>query len=594
MRLANRLAEVVGVALLVAGFAGSVCAQVNTVDLSGSVLDPQGAAVPGAKISAKNKATGIGRDTTSGESGHYELVGLVPGSYELEVEASGFARFLNTELALTIGQKAEFNVTLAIRAATETITVTEAAELIETRRTAVSETVDQRLITNLPINGRNYVNFTLLSSQAQRDSAPSIGAAPTSGINFSGQRARSNQVSVDGADAVDNSTNGIRSTVSQEAVQEFQVIISNYMPEFGRATGGVVNIVTKSGSNTLHGNLFGYFRHKDLQARNPFSVEVDPSTGATRPIKQAYTRMQAGATLGGPIKKDKSFFFLSYETTRRQETGFTNIGSNNFGLTPTTTPFFPAPLLLTPQQAAFVSDPAVLTSPGGAQMAATVAFLAGSASSVAINGIDYGAVATAQGVAPCTSFPSCFPIPVDGVAANLPRSYVPLKSLVGNYPISEGTSLWSARLDHQWNDHNNSFVRASVSPSLVTGIQVNAQNQNFGQNAGSRTSTQQFRDFSIVGQHVTTLSSTLFNEARFQFARRGLHYGYSPLPGGDGPGVNITGFAFFGREPFSTVDRIERRYQWTDNVSWVKGRHSAPTKTRSSSSISAEYTTSAD
>lgn len=279
MRLANRLAEVVGVALLVAGFAGSVCAQVNTVDLSGSVLDPQGAAVPGAKISAKNKATGIGRDTTSGESGHYELVGLVPGSYELEVEASGFARFLNTELALTIGQKAEFNVTLAIRAATETITVTEAAELIETRRTAVSETVDQRLITNLPINGRNYVNFTLLSSQAQRDSAPSIGAAPTSGINFSGQRARSNQVSVDGADAVDNSTNGIRSTVSQEAVQEFQVIISNYMPEFGRATGGVVNIVTKSGSNTLHGNLFGYFRHKDLQARNPFSVEVDPSTG---------------------------------------------------------------------------------------------------------------------------------------------------------------------------------------------------------------------------------------------------------------------------------------------------------------------------
>ncbi|MGA2631035.1 MAG: TonB-dependent receptor [Terriglobia bacterium] len=555
--------------------------QVNTVDLSGRILDPQSAAVPGTEVSVKNKATGAVRSTHSDGSGNYVLVGLPPGSYELSAEAQGFARFVNTELILTIGRAAEFNINLEIKAATAVVTVTEAAELIETRRTAVSETVDQRLITNLPINGRNYVNFTLLSSQAQRDSAPSIGAAPTSGINFSGQRARSNQVSVDGADAVDNSTNGIRSTVSQEAVQEFQVIISNYMPEFGRATGGVVNIVTKSGSNTLHGNVFGYFRHKDLQARNPFSVEVDPSTGTTRPIKQAYTRMQAGATLGGPIKKDKSFFFLSYETTRRHETGFTNIGSNNFGLTPTTTPFFPASLLLTPQQAAFISDPAVLTSPGGQQMAATVTYLAGSASSVALDGVDYGAVATAYGV---PSLPGArFPLPIDCTAlvpctaanlVNLPASYVPLRKLVGNYPISEGTSIWSARLDQQWNDHNNSFVRASVSPSLVTGIQVNAQNQNFGQNAGSRTSTQQFRDFSIVGQHVTTLSSTLFNEARFQFARRGLHYGYSPLPGGDGPGVNITGFAFFGREPFSTVDRIERRFQWTDNVTWVKGRHS--------------------
>jgi len=108
--------------------------------------------------------------------------------------------------------------------------------MIETRRTAVSESVDARQINNLPINGRNYVNFTLINSQAARDSAPSIGAAPTSGLNFGGQRARSNQVSVDGADAGDNSTNGIRSTVSQEAVQEFQLIISNYMPEFGRAT----------------------------------------------------------------------------------------------------------------------------------------------------------------------------------------------------------------------------------------------------------------------------------------------------------------------------------------------------------------------
>jgi hypothetical protein len=144
---------------------------------------------------------------------------------------------------------------------------------------------------------------------------------------------------------------------------------------------------------------------------------------------------------------------------------------------------------------------------------------------------------------------------------------------MGNYPISEGTSLWSARLDHQWNKKQNSFVRVNASPSLVTGIQVNAQNQNFGQNAGTRTSLQQSRDFATAVQHVTAFSDTLFNEARFQFARRGLHYGYSQFPGGSDIGVNIVGFAFFGREPFSTVDRIERRWQWADNISWTKGRH---------------------
>jgi hypothetical protein len=556
-------------------------AQVNTANLTGRVVDPQGASVPGAEASVKHLATGATRTTRTDDEGRYLFVGLVPGSYQLSVEASGFARFVNTEMALALGQTAEFNVPLELAAATAVVTVTESAGLIETQKTAVTDTIASRQINNLPINGRNYINFTLLNSQAARDSAPSIGAAPTSGINFSGQRARSNQVSVDGADAVDNSVNGIRSTVSQEAVQEFQLIISNYNPEFGRAMGGVVNIVTKSGSNTLHGNVFGYLRHKSIQARNPFSVEVDPATGDVRGVKQEYTRFQGGATLGGPLKQDKTFYFLSYETTRRQETGFTNIGAGNFGLVETQTPFFPAPLLLTPAQAAFVSDPAVLSAPGGVQMAATVALLAGSSSNVALNGIDYGALATANGVPtpPGPRFPlliDCQPplVPCsEENLVNLPGSYVPLRALIGNYPISEGTSIYSARLDQHWSERHSSFVRVSASPSTVTGIQVNAQNQNFGQNAGSRTSLQQFRDVSAVGQHVTAFSGTLFNESRFQFARRGLHYGFSQLPGGSGPGVNITGFAFFGREPFSTVDRIERRYQWADNVSWIKGRH---------------------
>jgi len=575
------LIGVVGI-LLVAGAA--VQAQVNTVDLSGQVLDPQGLAIPGATVTVKNLATGATRAATADDTGRYRLVGLPPGRYELTVEGGkGLAKLVNPELILTIGQAAEFDAHMKIQSGTDTITVTEATELVEVNRTAVAETVDQRRINNLPINGRNYIQFTLTASQANRDSAPSIGAAPTSGINFGGQRARSNQVSVDGADATDNSVNGVRATVSQEAVQEFQIIVSNYMPEFGRATGGVINIVTKGGSNDVHGNVFGFFRHKDLQARNPFSVGVDPATGNTVPVKQGFTRVQTGATIGGPIKKDRTFYFFSYETTRRQETGFTNIGANNFGVSNCTTPAVAGVTLqLTAQQCAFVNNPAVLTAPGGGVVAANVFLLAGSASSVALNGIDPGAIANARGITGTPAGPR-FPLPIDclppaipcasGNLVPLPASFVRLNSLRGNYPTKEGSSLWSARLDHEWNDKNNTFVRVSVAPSEFDGIQVNAQNQNLGQNAGSRTSLQRTRDFALVAQHVTSLSRNIFNEARFQYARRGLHYGFASLPGGDQVGVNMAGFAFFGREPFSTVDRIERRLQWTDNMSWILGQH---------------------
>jgi hypothetical protein len=316
------LALMVLLVLILSGSA-ALFAQVNTATLSGTVADPQGLGVKAAKVTLASKTTGAERSVVADDSGHYAFVGLPPGTYKMTVDGgAGFNSYTIERLVVTVGEDAIFNLKLELRGISQIVTVTSETEAVETAKSEVSQTVGQLRIDNLPINGRNYLEFTLTNSQTTRDVSPTIGPAPNSGLNVSGARARSNMVSVDGADAVDNSINGIRATVSQEAVQEFQLILSNYNAEYGRATGGVINIVTKNGGNEFHGDAFGFFRNKAFQARNAFSGQVDPTTGILEPTKQAYTRTQSGLTIGGPLKKDKTFFFGSYEYTQREETGF--------------------------------------------------------------------------------------------------------------------------------------------------------------------------------------------------------------------------------------------------------------------------------
>ena len=316
LKASLRITTVLFVALFCGQLAASAVfgqAQSNAADLRGVVRDATGAVVAGATVTARNPSTSTSKDATSNDEGFYQIVSLPPGVYEVTVEAPNFKKAVLPKVTLTVGQAADLDVALEVGQVSETVTITGAStEVVETSKTAISTTVDQQRIENLPINERNYLSFALTTSTVGRDNGRPIGPAPTTGLNFGGQRGRSNLVQVDGADNTDNSVNASRSTVSQEAVQEFQVVTNSFAPEFGRSSGGVVNVVTKSGTNDFHGNVFGFLRDKSFQARNAFAPIAKPD----------FRRTQYGVTLGGPFKRDRTFFFFAFEQRRRDESGF--------------------------------------------------------------------------------------------------------------------------------------------------------------------------------------------------------------------------------------------------------------------------------
>jgi hypothetical protein len=284
----------------------------TSADLSGVVLDESKAVLPGATVTVTNVETNWARSVTTDGTGRFSVPALPPGIYAVKAELPGFATETRQGLVLQIGTAVTVDFTLKIAGTREEITVTAAAPLIDTRQTAVSTVVSQKQIESLPINGRNFISFSIITPGVSTDRTPQQGASATSGLTFAGQRARSNNITVDGLDNNDAALGSVRATFSQEAVREFQVLTNSYSAEFGKASGGVVNIVTKSGTNTAAGNAFFYARDDALNRKGYFE-EFNPAGQPVVQDKAPYSQKQFGGTLGGPLRKNKTFFFASFE-----------------------------------------------------------------------------------------------------------------------------------------------------------------------------------------------------------------------------------------------------------------------------------------
>ena len=481
---------------------------IGNAQLDGTITDPSGSAIVGASITLKNTATGVTYNATSNDRGFYAVANVPPGTYELTAASKGFANYKQTGVVLTVGQTATINVGVKIASQGETVVVTTEAPIIEPTRSEISQVVSTEQVESLPISNRVFTDFALLTPGVAT-SRTSLGTTFTefevTQISFGGMRSFSNEITVDGADFV-NSASGIqRSTPPQESVQEFRVVNNSFGAEYGRAMGGIVNIVTKYGTNTLHGSLYNYFQNSAMDARSL----LQPA-----PLPHQFRQNQFGAALGGPIVKNKTFFFLNYEGKRSAQS-------------PTYPPDLVNNILLIDQAKALM------------------------------------------GLAPegCIgSVPQCLP-GFNGNPANITQDQA-FGFLNGFLKTGDDDSGF-LRIDHQLTTNNRLAFRYSVEDVRAQGELVGSTLDGGGIGVPSGGRNLYTRDQAVVGTVNTVLSPNVVNTVLVQYARR--HYNF---PGATGqPDFSILNDLELGHN-FGTNDRLyETRAQLSESVSWVKGNH---------------------
>src|SRR5215510_10390338 len=288
-------------------------ATVSFAQLNGTVLDEGGRTIAKASITLRDVGTNQTYTAMSNETGYYVVPTLPPGRYELTVVYAGFGKFVQTGITLSVGQTATVNVTLKVAAKGEIITVSTEVPPVETTRTEISQVIDTKQIDSLPVSGRLFTDFALLTPGVA-SGRTSLGTTFTefeiTQISFGGMRSFSNEVTVDGADFINSNTGVQRATPPQESVAEFRVVNNSFGSEYGRALGGIVNVVTKSGTNDLHGSIYDYLQNDAVDSRSLLQP---------KPQSKTLRQNQFGGTLGGPIRRDQTFIFLNYEGQRRAE-----------------------------------------------------------------------------------------------------------------------------------------------------------------------------------------------------------------------------------------------------------------------------------
>jgi carboxypeptidase family protein len=293
-------------------------AQVVTVTVQGRVYDTSGAAISQATVTAVNTATGLSRSTTASATGDYQISLLPAGDYTVTAEKSGFQKVAK-KLHLDLGAAGNVDFNLPVGQITQEVSVQDVGEVAEPTRTMVSSVIDEQKIEDLPVNGRQFIDFALLAPGVTIGDTTSgstdVIIEPVTKLSFAGQNIHYNFVAIDGADNMSTASGIQKTTPSQDAVEEFRVINSTYSTEFGRAVGGIVNIITKSGTNSLHGSAYEYFRNDAMDAKNALAAP-----GGFNKLRQN----QFGGTLGGPIVRDKTFFFGNYEGQRHSESPYYN------------------------------------------------------------------------------------------------------------------------------------------------------------------------------------------------------------------------------------------------------------------------------
>ena len=530
--------------LVLAACAAALAQGTVTGAIGGSVNDPKNAVVAGAKVTIKNLDTGKEETATSDSEGRFKIANLQPGNYSVTVNATGFAAYTADKVVVEVGRETSLDVGVGLQGSTNTVQVTAEAPVINTTQQDFSSNVNQTTINESPINGRRWSNFAILTPGAVPDGTFGL-------ISFRGISGLLNNNTVDGGDnnqaffAEERGRTRIPYVISQASIREFQVNTSSYSAEYGRSAGGVTNAVTKSGTNEFHGSGFLYDRNNKWGTRNPLafnSVQTSPGVFDTVPIKPVDVRYQFGGTIGGPIAKDKAFFFFSYDQQRRNFPGLSRFTQANFLNT---------------------ADTCLLTTALGTQTSNVLCpgLVAGSSRGTAgaTNPLTTGKGLTAAQVNTALSF---------------------LNSISGTLPRRGDNLIFLPKVDWHLNGKNTlTATYNDLKWDSPAGIQTQATNTRAKDNFGDDFVRARFLNIRLA----STLRSTLLNEFRFQWGRD-FEYEFSqaPLPGepntsvgGRSPQTFLTNGFSFGIPEFLERPAFpdERRKQFADTLTWTKGNH---------------------